>query len=116
RAELARLPRAAAPAERHLPTRRLAGREAVLAAAHAAITAAEQKMYLSGRAVDLEPLAPAVAEAGERGVRFVLVHFGPGPLPFKVPRGGRAFRHASTEGQLYPSHRAHHLALVADSR
>ncbi|MBI2755886.1 MAG: TrmB family transcriptional regulator [Chloroflexi bacterium] len=93
-------------------TRGLAGRDQVLARATAAVGRATRKVYLSGRWDDLAPLADAVHEALARDVTFVIMHFG--PLPFDVP-GGSTFRHASTEGTLYPSHKAHHLAVVADS-
>ena len=73
---------------------------------------ARAHVYLSGRAPDLALLAEAVAEASGRGVEFTILHFG--RLPFPAPRG-RAFRHASTDAALYPSHQAHHLAVVADS-
>jgi HTH-type transcriptional regulator, sugar sensing transcriptional regulator len=110
RDDLARLP-AADPAP-GIP-QRLGGWEQVLAHAQAAIGASRSKVYLSGVASDLQALQPAVEAALQRGVTFVIIHFG-GPLPFAVPRGS-AIRHASTEGTLYPAHRSHHLAVVADS-
>lgn len=109
---LARLPKVSGE-EPGGQTRRLAGWEPVLAHAVASLDRAEGKVYLSGRSTDLEPLGRAVLDAVGRGVTFVVMHFG--PLPFAVPRG-QAFRHASTEGSVYPSHRAHHLAVVADSK
>ncbi len=112
RDELARLPEMATDESRG-PVRHVAGWPEVLAQATSAVDRAETKVYLSGRSRDLEPLAAPVARAIDRGVTFVVIHFG--PLPFSVPRGS-AFRHASTEGTLYPSHRAHHLAVVSDSQ
>lgn len=112
REELARLPRRPPRGEPD-HTRRLAGREQVVAQAVAYLDRAVAKIYLSARSTELEPLADAVRRAFGRGVTFVVLHFG--PLPFAVP-GGRAFRHASTEGTLYPSHQARHLAVVADSQ
>jgi HTH-type transcriptional regulator, sugar sensing transcriptional regulator len=91
---------------------RLASWEEVLAQATSAIQRASEKVYLSGRSRELKLLRDVVAEAARRGVTFVVIHFG--PLPFAVPRG-RAIRHLSTEGTLYASRQAHHLALVADS-
>jgi sugar-specific transcriptional regulator TrmB len=84
----------------------------VLAQASSAIQHATEKVYLSGRSPDLALLEDVVAPAAARGVTFVAIHFG--PLPFAVPHA-HTIRHASTEGTLYASHQARHLALVADS-
>lgn len=78
-----------------------------------AITQARHRVYLSGRHEELKGLAEAVDGASDRGVEFVIVHFG--RLPFQPPRG-KVMRHASTEGTLYHSRKAHHLAVVVDSR
>jgi HTH-type transcriptional regulator, sugar sensing transcriptional regulator len=112
RDELARLP-APAPEVARSVSRRLSGWDEVLTQALAALERAESKVYLSGRSEDLQALADAVTAALRREVTFVVIHFG--PLPFAVPRG-RTIRHASTEGTLYRSHRAHHLAIVSDSQ
>jgi HTH-type transcriptional regulator, sugar sensing transcriptional regulator len=112
REELSRLPQANTE-EPHGFVRRLSGWDNVLPQALAAVEAASTKVYLSGRSPELAALSSLVNEASKRGVTFVIVHFG--PLPFSAPRG-RTIRHASTEGTLYPSHRAHHLAVVADSQ
>ena len=45
----------------------------------------------------------AIEASAERGVEYVIVHFG--PLPFARPRG-KVLRHASTEGTLYASRNA----------
>lgn len=79
----------------------------------AAIEGAHSRVYLSGRAEELKPLGVAIDSASGRGVQFVIVHFG--RLPFPPPRG-QVMRHASTEGTLYQSRKAHHLAVVVDSR
>ena len=81
--------------------------------ARAMLGTARAHVYISGRAPALALLAGAIAHASDRGVEFTILHFG--RLPFPAP-GGRTFRHASTDAALYPSHRAHHLAVVADSR
>jgi sugar-specific transcriptional regulator TrmB len=78
-----------------------------------AIGRANSRVYLSGRTDELKGLADAVDEASGRGVRFVIVHFG--RLPFQPPRG-QVMRHSSTEGILYASRKARHLAVVADSK
>jgi sugar-specific transcriptional regulator TrmB len=89
------------------------GLPAIADRAQAMLGTARAHVYLSGRALDLALLAEAIADASKRGVEFTILHFG--RLPFPAPRG-RAFRHASTDAALYPSHQAHHLAVVADSR
>ncbi len=96
-----------------LPVSRLDSLPAATQRAVAAIAQAKSRVYLSGRTEELEGLGVAVDEASERGVEFVIVHFG--RLPFQPPRG-KVMRHASTEGTLYASRRSHHLAIVADSR
>jgi Predicted transcriptional regulators len=100
-------------AKRGLPISRLDSLPAAIERAATAISGARSRVYLSGRAEELKGLAVAVDEASERGVQFVIVHFG--PLPFHAPRG-KVMRHASTEGTLYSSRKAHHLAVVVDSR
>lgn len=100
-------------AARGLPIARLDSFAAASARAADAIACARSRVYMSGRAEELKGLAAAVDEASERGVRFVIVHFG--RLPFQPPRG-KVMRHASTEGTLYASRKAHHLAVVTDSR
>lgn len=92
---------------------RYTGLPAIAEQAMTMISAAGAHVYLSGRASDLRLLADAISEADGRGVEFTILHFG--KLPFAAPRG-RTFRHASTDAALYPSHQAHHLAVVADSR
>jgi sugar-specific transcriptional regulator TrmB len=99
--------------DRGLPISRLSSLPAALEHAATAISGARSRVYLSGRAEELKGLAAAVDEASDRGVQFVIVHFG--PLPFHAPRG-KVMRHASTEGTLYASRKAHHLAVVVDSR
>src|SRR5919205_436701 len=112
RDELARLPKVRTDGSPALG-RRLTGWSDVLAEAQTILAQAEGKVYLSGRSTDLQALSQSVTAALRRGVTFVVIHFG--PLPFAVP-GGRTVRHASTEGTLYRSHRAHHLAMVGGSQ
>jgi sugar-specific transcriptional regulator TrmB len=95
-----------------LPVSGLSRFEAAAARAEAVIGRAHARVYLHARSDELRPLAPAVAAASERGVEFVIVHFG--PLPFARPRG-QVVRHESTEGTLYPSRKSRHLAVVVDS-
>jgi HTH-type transcriptional regulator, sugar sensing transcriptional regulator len=100
-------------AERGLPISHLDNLPSAIERAVIAIAKARNRVYLSGRAEELKGLADAVDEASERGVQFVIVHFG--RLPFHAPRG-KVMRHASTEGTLYASRKAHHLAAVVDSK
>jgi HTH-type transcriptional regulator, sugar sensing transcriptional regulator len=96
-----------------LPLSRLGSLTAATERAIDAIATARARVYMSGRGDDLKGLAGAIDEASERGVQFVIVHFG--RLPFQAPRG-KIMRHASTEGTLYASRKTHHLAVVVDSR
>jgi HTH-type transcriptional regulator, sugar sensing transcriptional regulator len=96
-----------------LPISRLDSLPAAIGRAATAIAGARSRVYLSGRSDELEGLAGAVDDASERGLQFVIVHFG--KQPFHAPRG-KLMRHASTEGTLYPSRKTHHLAAVVDSR
>jgi len=100
-------------AGRGLPISRLDSLPAAIERAATAIAGARSRVYVSGRTDELKGLAGAVDEASERGVQFVIVHFG--PLPFHAPRG-KVMRHASTEGTVYASRKTHHLAAVVDSR
>ena len=99
--------------EELVPVSRVDGFPAATARAAAAIAEARTRVYLSGRSQELVGLAAAVDSASEKGVEFVIVHFG--RLPFRPPRG-RVMRHASTEGTLYASRQTRHLAVVVDSR
>ena len=96
-----------------IPLARLEGLATAMERSIDAIAKARTRVYMSGRGEELRPLAGAIDEASERGVRFVIVHFG--RLPFQAPRG-KIMRHASTEGTLYASRKTHHLAVVVDSR
>jgi len=112
RTELEALPRRGAP-EQPLAVRKLDRFPSAVQHATEAIGRARTRVYLSGRAAELKPLAEAVANGSQHGVEFVIVHFG--ALPFPRPLG-RAFRHASTQGSLSASRKGRHLVLVADSR
>ena len=96
-----------------LPLARVDSLAAATRCAVDAIATARTRVYISGRGDDLKGLAGAIDEASERGVQFVMVHFG--KLPFEAPRG-TVMRHASTEGTIYASRKTHHLAIVVDSR
>jgi HTH-type transcriptional regulator, sugar sensing transcriptional regulator len=91
----------------------LDGIEAITRRATETIEAAEGKVYLSGKTEDLADLETAVMAASQRGVEFVMLHFG--REPFAVPHGS-SYAHTSTAGRIYRRHQARHLALVVDSR
>jgi HTH-type transcriptional regulator, sugar sensing transcriptional regulator len=112
RRDLETVPRRAA-AQEMLPVARLESFDAAVGLAAEAIAAAQTRVYLSGRRDELTGLGAAVTKASDAGAEFVLVHFG--RLPFRAPRG-KVVRHASTDGALYPSRNARHLAVVVDSR
>lgn len=95
-----------------VPVSRVASFEAAVDSATAAISGSRTRVYLSGRRDELAGLADAVGQASDRGVEFVIVHFG--ALPFRPPQG-RVTRHASTDGTIYSSRQARHLAVVVDS-
>jgi sugar-specific transcriptional regulator TrmB len=96
-----------------LPVSRMESFAAAADSASSAIATAQTRVYLSGRRDELAGLRDAVAAASKSGAEFVLVHFG--RLPFPAPHG-RVIRHASTDGALYRSRQARHLAVVVDSR
>ena len=100
-------------ADTPLPVSHLTSFEAAVERAGAGISDARGRVYLHGGASELKALSEAVGASTERGVEYVIVHFG--PLPFAKPRG-QVVRHASTEGTLYASRKVRHLAVVVDSR
>jgi sugar-specific transcriptional regulator TrmB len=98
--------------EWHESVVRMDGYEPIRSRADRMIAAAEHKLYLSGWAKHLADLREPILAAERRGVEIVVLHFG--KLTFALERG-QAFRHASTEGALYRSHRSRQLAVVPDS-
>jgi HTH-type transcriptional regulator, sugar sensing transcriptional regulator len=100
-------------AQRGLPISKVESIYTAIDMTVSAISKARSRVYLSGRAEELKGLADAVDQASERGVQFVIVHSG--RLRLHAPRG-KVMRHASTEGTLYASRKAHHLAAVVDSK
>jgi HTH-type transcriptional regulator, sugar sensing transcriptional regulator len=112
RRDLETLPNRVVPAEL-LPVTRVVTFTAAVQNAAAAISRAKTRVYMSGKRDELTGLGTAVTAASDEGVEFVMVHFG--RLPFRAPRG-RVTRHASTDGTLYRSRLARHLAVVVDSQ
>jgi sugar-specific transcriptional regulator TrmB len=99
--------------EWHEPLLRADGADTIHERAAAALASAEHKVFVSGWERELARLREPIEQADARGVELVVLHFGGLPLGLA---NGHAYRHASSEGALYPSHRARHLALVVDSR
>lgn len=112
RSELERL-HAPASSERPTAAWALDNRDAVFARAAEMIAGAGSRVYLSGKAADLARLGSIAAGASERGVEFIVLHFGRQPVKLA---NARMMAHTSTEGMLYRRRRAGHLALVVDSR
>jgi sugar-specific transcriptional regulator TrmB len=112
RHDLESVPRRETPAQL-LPVSRVESFAPALEAASAAIAAARTRVYLSGNHDELSGLRAAVGQAATAGVEFVVVHFG--KLPFPSPPG-QVIRHASTDGAIYRSRHARHLAVAVDSR
>ena len=85
---------------------------AVVQAAVRLIEQAERRVYVSASAAQLADLADALRRALDRGVDVVVLCFG--SMPFDDDRV-KLYRHLSTEGVIYRSHQARHLALISDS-
>ncbi len=86
-------------------------RATIVTTARDLLSKAAERVYMSGSSDELAELAPDVAAAQERGVRFDVLHFGRPPFAIS---NGRILAHASTEGVLFRHHQARSLALVAD--
>lgn len=84
----------------------------IIAAAGRLVDGAQRRLYLSASAAQLAELVDPLRAALDRGVDVVLLCFGATPLD--DPRI-KLFRHLSTEGVIYRSHQARHIAVVADS-
>ena len=74
---------------------------------------ASQRIYVSASAAQLADVSGALQQALDRGVDVVVLCFG--AMPFVDDRV-TLFRHLSTEGVIYRSHQARHLAVISDSR
>ncbi len=74
---------------------------------------ATQRVYVSASAAQLADVSTALQQAMDRGVDVVILCFG--AMPFDDDRV-TLFRHLSTEGVIYRSHQARHLAVISDSR
>jgi HTH-type transcriptional regulator, sugar sensing transcriptional regulator len=85
---------------------------AIVAAAARLVDGAHRRLYISASAGQLAELVTPLQAALDRGVDVVLLCFGPSPLSDSRVK---VFRHLSTEGVIYRSHQARHLALIADS-
>jgi HTH-type transcriptional regulator, sugar sensing transcriptional regulator len=85
---------------------------AILQTAVRLVEQAERRIYVSATAAQLDDLAGPLRAALDRGVDVVILSFG--TVPFEDERL-KLFRHLSTEGVIYRSHQARHLALIVDS-
>ena len=86
---------------------------AVVRSAASAIESATRRLYVSATAAQLKDLGEQLRAALDRGVDVIVLCFG--AMPFQDERI-RLFRHLSTEGVIYRSHQARHLAVLADSQ
>lgn len=86
---------------------------AIVRAAVRLVEEAQRRVYLSASAAQIDELAVPVRDALDRGVDVVVLCFG--ALPFEDERI-KLYRHLSTEGVIYRSHQARHLALIVDSQ
>lgn len=84
----------------------------VVSAARRAIDSAARRVYVSGSSAQLKDVSDSLKAALDRDVDVVLLCFG--TVPFEDERL-TLFRHLSTEGVIYRSHQARHLAVIVDS-
>jgi HTH-type transcriptional regulator, sugar sensing transcriptional regulator len=89
------------------------GKPEIIDAAISVLAKATDKVYISGWIPDFEALAPAIADAEDRGVLIIALIFGRGRFTL---RNGQLYRHNSTSKIIYPHHQNRHLALVADGK
>jgi len=87
------------------------GRTPLLECAVRMLNASKEKLYLSVWSPELRELAPAIDDAGARGVEVIVLAFGREPIEL---RRGQLFRHDSTSKMVYPHHQNRHLAMVCD--
>jgi HTH-type transcriptional regulator, sugar sensing transcriptional regulator len=85
---------------------------AIVASAVRLAEHAERRLYVSASAAQLTDLSRPLQQALDRGVDVVVLCFG--AMPFDDARV-KLYRHLSTEGVIYRSHQARHLALISDS-
>lgn len=91
--------------------RNLHGKDAALELAVEKISAATEKVYITGWGEDFARIATALRAAEGRGVEVIAMVFGRGKVSLKR---GSLYRHASTSKVLYRSHQNRHLAVIAD--
>jgi sugar-specific transcriptional regulator TrmB len=85
---------------------------AIVQSAVRLVDQAERRIYVSASAAQLADVSAALQQALDRGVDVVVLCFG--AMPFEDDRV-KLYRHLSTEGVIYRSHQARHLALISDS-
>jgi len=85
---------------------------AIVQSACRLVASSERRIYVSASAAQLADLAAPLQQALDNGVDVVVLCFG--TMPFEDARV-KLYRHLSTEGVIYRSHQARHLALISDS-
>ena len=85
---------------------------AIVESAVRLVEQAERRIYVTASAAQLADLSLPLQHALDRGVDVVVLCFGTSPLDDDRVK---LYRHLSTEGVIYRSHQARHLALISDS-
>jgi HTH-type transcriptional regulator, sugar sensing transcriptional regulator len=85
---------------------------AIVHAASDLISAATERIYVSGHGTYLDALGEAIGAADRRGVRIDILCFGEPPFSL---HNGIVIRHSSTDGTVYRHHQARHLAITCDT-
>lgn len=85
---------------------------AIVHAANDLISAATERIYVSGHGTYLDALGEEIGAADRRGVRVDILCFGEPPFSL---HNGIVIRHSSTDGTVYRHHQARHLAITCDT-
>ena len=85
---------------------------AIVHAANDLISAAAERIYVSGHGTYLDALGEEIGAADRRGVRIDILCFGEPPFSL---HNGIVIRHSSTDGTVYRHHQARHLAITCDT-
>lgn len=85
---------------------------AIVHAANGLISAATDRIYVSGHGTYLDALGDEIGAADRRGVRIDILCFGEPPFTL---HNGIVIRHSSTDGTIYRHHQARHLAITCDT-
>ena len=85
---------------------------AIVHSANDLISAATERIYVSGHGTYLDALGEEIGAADRRGVRIDILCFGEPPFTL---HNGMVIRHSSTDGTIYRHHQARHLAITGDT-